>query len=40
MGGGVWVSKCIFPLKASFEVEIFFQKGSSKMGKADFLFSI
>ena len=37
--GGVWVSKCIFPSKASFEVEIFCQKGALRHDKSDFLYS-
>ena len=39
MEGEVWVSKCIFPLKASFEVEIFCQKGALRHDKSDFLYS-
>ena len=39
MGGGVWGSKCIFPSKASFEVEIFCQKGALRHDKSDFLYS-
>lgn len=35
----VLVSKCVFPLKASFEVEIFCQKEALKHDKSDFLFS-
>ena len=39
MGGGGWVGKCIFPSKASFEVEIFCQKGALRHDKSDFLYS-
>ena len=39
MGGGVWVSKCIFSSKASFEVEIFCQKVALRHDKSDFLYS-